>query len=194
MSKDGKRQIEVELRSRFSKKKHDELLRFLGENAKDLGEDDKDVYFFIQPDKLIKVTNNISKRTAKLTLKLNKIGKGSGFEEIEISISSADVAKAVKFLGILGYREVQRSFQKRHNYFYDGAELALKYSKTWGYHLELEMLVSSGKDIKRAEAKLLDIGEKLRIRIMTDAELATFTAKKDKEYRKHKKMILSYGI
>jgi len=39
-------QIEVELRSMFNESKYNELAEFFRTNAKDLGEDDKDVYFF----------------------------------------------------------------------------------------------------------------------------------------------------
>lgn len=70
------KQIEVEHRSRFSKEEHDRLLAFLYENGKDLGQDDKNVHFFTFPDKLLKVTDNISKNTAKITGKLNRIGGG----------------------------------------------------------------------------------------------------------------------
>ena len=78
--------IEVEFRSMFDKNKYNKLAKFLNANAEDLGKDDKDVYFFIFPDKLLKVVNNISQKTAKLVMKLTKIGHGNAFEEIEIPI------------------------------------------------------------------------------------------------------------
>jgi len=81
-----KLRIEVEFRSMFSEKKYNDIKIFLEKNAKDLSEDNKDVYFFILQDKLVKVVNNISKKNAKIVLKLNKIGKGSDFEETEILI------------------------------------------------------------------------------------------------------------
>ena len=142
-----KLQIEVEFRSMFGKKKYNDIRIFLEKNAKDLGEDNKDVYFFILQDKLVKVVNNISKKNAKIVLKLNKIGKGSDFEETEILIDQNDVEKSVGFFTSLGLNEMQRSFQKRHNYLYKEIEFALKYSDTWGYHLELEKMVYDKKDI-----------------------------------------------
>lgn len=175
--------IEVELRSIFDESKYKELEEFLTKNAKDLGEDDKDVYFFILPDKLIKAVDNISKNTAKIVLKLNKIGEGSGFEEIEIPIQRESVEKAVKLFMSLGLNEIQRSFQKRHNYQYKEAEIALKYSETWGYHLELELLVESKDKVSEAEKKLHSLAEELGVKVMTDQELRDFTQKKDAEYR-----------
>ncbi len=176
--------IEVELRSIFDKKRHEKLKSFFQKHATDLGEDDKDVYFFILPDKLFKVVNNISKKTAKLVLKLNKIGKGHDFEEIEISINPKEIDKAVKLFSGLGYTEIQHSFQKRHNYIYKDVELALKYSKVWGYHLELELLVDSKDKIRNAESKLRTIALELGVDVMTNEELAIFTKRKDEELRK----------
>ncbi len=90
-----KLQIEVEFRSMLDEKKYNNIRIFLKENAKDLGKDDKDVIFYLK-DKLIKVVNNVSKRNAKVVLKLNKIGRGSDFEEIEILIDQNDVEKICK--------------------------------------------------------------------------------------------------
>ena len=42
---DNKKRIEIEFRAMFSKERHDELKRFLDENAQHLGIDNKDVYF-----------------------------------------------------------------------------------------------------------------------------------------------------
>ena len=60
------KQIEIELRSVFDRKKYNELKEFLGKNAEDLGEDDKDVFFFLLPDKITKATHNVSKKRQKL--------------------------------------------------------------------------------------------------------------------------------
>lgn len=176
-------QIEVELRSLLDEKKYDELKKFFQNNAEDLGADDKDVFFFILPDKLVKVVNNISKKNAKIVLKLTKIGKGSGFEEVEIPIDREYVDKAVRFFTGLGFNEIQQSFQKRHNYLFKEVEFSLKYSDAWGYHLELEKMVRDQKEIVFAEKEMHQIAAELGINLMSDNELAEFTAKKDKEYR-----------
>src|SRR6266498_5123467 len=43
----------------------------------DLGVDDKHIYFYVLPDKLLKVTENISDRSAKIVVKGSRIGQGS---------------------------------------------------------------------------------------------------------------------
>lgn len=180
---ESQKQIEVELRAMFDEIKYRELRDLLNNSAKSLGADDKDVYFFILPDKLVKVVNNVSKGTAKIVLKLTKIGKGSGFEEVEIPIDPIFIEKSVNLFSNLGFNEIQQSFQKRHNYLYKDVEIALKYSDAWGYHMELEKIVSDKKDIEKAEQEIREMAAEFNVHIMTDDELADFTAKKDREYR-----------
>lgn len=180
-----KQQIEIEYRARLDEQKYNKLKNFLDSEAKDLGGDDKDVYFFICPDKLLKVVNNVSKKSAEIVLKLNKIGKGSDFEEIIIPIEQKRVDKAVKLFIELNITDnVMRSFQKRHNYAYRGAELALKYSDIWGHHLELEKVIENKNKKTEAEKLLQGIAQKLDIKIMTDKELKQFTRKAEKDYKK----------
>jgi adenylate cyclase class IV len=185
--------IEIEFRSRFDKKKYISLEKFFRDKAEDLGDDDKNVIFFILPDKLLKVVNNVSKKTAKLVLKLNKIGKGSDFKEIEIPINPLDFEKAKNLFTLLGYSEAQESFQKRHNYNYKGVEISLKHSKDWGYHAELEIMVSNPEEKHEAEERILKTAKELDIHIMSDKELSAFTQKRDAEHRSHKKYNLPHG-
>ncbi len=180
--------IEIEFRSIFNKEKYDKVEKFLKENAEDLGSDDKDVYFFIMPDKLSKVVDNVSKDSAKIVTKLNKIGKGDAFEEIEITINREDIENAVKMLKSLNLTDnIMHSFQKRHNYLYKGVELALKYSDVWGYHLEMEIVINNPKKEKETKEKLYAVAKELDVHIMTDEELAEFTYKAEKDYRKKQK-------
>lgn len=179
--------IEIEFRSRFSEKKYRGLERFLNKNAKNLGKDDKDVFFFIMPDKLLKVVNDISKKSAKIVIKLNKIGEGSHFEEIEIPISQKSVSGAVKIFKSLGItHNIMRSFQKRQNYIYKGVELALKHSNAWGYHLELEITVNNLKKKQKAENTIRNVAEELDVKLMTDRELSRFTKKAEADYNKNR--------
>jgi len=187
MNKKTDSQIEIEFRSMFGRKKYDKLKRSLDRNAQDLGEDDKDVWFFIMNDKLLKVVNNVSQKNAKLVLKLNKIGKSSDFEEIEIPISQAEVEKAVKmFTGLGVTNNIVHSFQKRHNYLYKGVRLALKYSEVWGYHLELEIVINDKSEKEKAEEQIQAVADELKVKLMTDEELAEFTRKAEEKYRKKK--------
>lgn len=179
--------IEIELRSRFDLKKYEELEKFLDAKAKDLGEDDKDVFFFLFPDKLLKAVNNVSKKNAKVVLKLNKIGRGSDFEEIEVPIGQEYFEKMVKIFIALKTGDHMHSFQKRHNYLYKEVELALKWSEPWGYHLELEIMVSEPNQKAEAKNKILAVAEELGVKIMTDDELKKFTKKAEADYKKIKK-------
>lgn len=181
-----KKNIEIEFRSRFDVKKYKELEKFLSINAKDLGKDDKDVYFFLFPDKLLKVVNNVSKKTAKIVLKLTKIGKGSDFEEIEVPINQNDFEKTSKIFTTLYLCDNMHSFQKRHNYLYRGVELALKWSGPWGYHLELEVVIHDKNKKRFAEKKIFSVAKELGVKIMSDKELREFTKRKEKEYKNNK--------
>jgi adenylate cyclase class IV len=151
-------------------------MEFFVSQAKDLGEDDKDVYFFLLPAKLLKTVNNISQKSAKIVLKLNKIGQGSDFEEIEIPIKQEDFDKATRVFSELKIADSMRSFQKRHNYLYKGVELALKWSEDWGYHLELEVVVNDLSEKENAENIIFSVAKELCVELMTDEELRNFTA------------------
>jgi adenylate cyclase class IV len=180
------KQIEVEFRALITKEKHDSLLSFLHKNGQDLGEDNKDVHFFLYPNKLLKVVNNISKNNAKLVLKLNKIGNGSDFQEIEIPFNPTDVDKAIQMFKVIGSEEIQNSYQERHNFMYKGVEFAVKYTKTWGFHVELEILIRDQNELKEAEEKIYSLADELELKIMSDKELQEFTQKIDNDYKKGK--------
>ncbi|MGI5826638.1 MAG: CYTH domain-containing protein [Patescibacteria group bacterium] len=185
MSNNNEKQIEIELRSVFDEKKYNKLKDFLDKNAQDLGEDDKDVYFFLLPDKITKATHNVSKKTAKIVIKLNRIGRGSSdFEEIEIPINPSDFEKAVKLFSALPFDQIQNSYQKRHNYLLDGVEIALKWTESWGYHMELEIVVDNVVKREDAECKIRKVAEKLGVQIMSEEELKDFTQKIDDNYKK----------
>lgn len=181
------KQIEIEFRARFSEEKYESLKKFLDGRAENLGEDDKDVFFFLFPDRLLKVVNNVSKGDAKVVLKLNKIGKGSDFEEIEVPIAQKDFEKTAKIFVDVLTCDSMHSFQKRHNYFYKGVELALKWSEIWGYHLELEVVVGDPQLKEEAEKKMFAVAEELGVIIMTDAELKEFTEKAEADYKDQQK-------
>ncbi|OGZ63892.1 MAG: hypothetical protein A3A98_01230 [Candidatus Staskawiczbacteria bacterium RIFCSPLOWO2_01_FULL_40_39] len=178
-----KKQIEIEHRARFSKEERDQLLSFLQENGKDIGEDDKNVYFFTLPDKLLKVTDNISKNTAKITGKMGRIGEGSGFEEIEFPIERTDVLKAVELFKKFGFTNVHDSFQSRHNFEYKDVEIALKYSEMWGYHAEFEIVIDDETKKGVADQKIMSVAKELGVRLMTEEELKVFIRQKEIEIK-----------
>lgn len=182
-----KKQIEIELRAMFDEEKFDSLKVFLDKNAEYLGQDNKDVYFYIFSDKLLKVTDNISKDTAKLTLKLNRIGQGINFEEIEFPIQRKDVEKAAKMFNSLGMTDnIIHSFQSRHNYLFKGVELALKYSSEWKHHLEFEIVVDEESQKEEAEKKIHEVAKELDVKIMLEDELKEFVKKVEAEKKKER--------
>lgn len=183
MTNKPKKNIEVEFRAKFSKSKYDKLLKFLSLHGKDLGADDKRVWFFVMPDKLLKVTHNISSKSGKITLKLTKIGKGSNFEEIEFPIGEESVRLAVRLFTELGYKYLLEPEILRHNFLFKGVEIAVKYSKTWGYHLELEVHIESLKQKSMAEEKIIKVAEELGVTIMSEEKLWEFTQNVEKTYK-----------
>lgn len=175
--------IELEYRALVTEEKHRELLEFFTKNGKDLGENNKHTFHFIFPDKLLNVIDLESKKEAKFALKLGKIGKGSHFEEIEISIDPKDFEKSVQFFKSLGFDEVIESFQMRHDYEYKGVEFAVKHSGEWGYHVELEILLPDRSGLQEAEQKIRSAAEELGLKLMSEEELAAFTGAIEAKHR-----------
>lgn len=170
--------FEIEKRGILTKRKYDELLSFLRTNGESLGADDKNVVYYIYDDKLLKVVDNISKRNAKISLKTNKIGKGSVFPETEVSFPREDFDKIKLILdSIAKPQKVMQGVQKRYNFLYKGCEFALKWSKYWNYHFEIEKVVEHQKQIDTANNDLEMVAKELGIKIMSDNELKAFTKK-----------------
>lgn len=173
-----KKNIEIEFRSIITKEDYNRVGRYLKINAVDLGVDDKDVYFFILKDKLFKVVNNVNKKTAKIVLKLTKIGHGTHFEEIEINIKQVDFEKATGMFKKLDFSDkIMRTYQKRHNFDLNGVEVALKWSEIWGYHIELEKIIHNIKSKALAEEKIKTVADELKIKLMSEKELRDFIKK-----------------
>ena len=179
-----KKNIEVELRSLIDERKFFDLKFFLAENGKDLGEDNKDTYFFLFSDKLFKITNNITKNNAKITLKLQKIGLGSDFEEIEVQFPCEDVEKVIRIFGILGFKDYQYSYQSRNNYLYKNIEFAIKYTVSWGFHCEMEIMVNSKDCVPEAIKQMTLVASELGLKIISDKELKELTGKIDAGWKR----------
>ena len=169
--------IEVELRSLLNEKQFTDLNDFLIKNGEDLGEDHKDSHFFIFPDKLLKVTDNITKNNAKITLKLQRIGLGSDFEEIDVNFSREDAKKVVRIFDILGFKNYLYSYQNRHNYLYKNVEFAVKYTASWGFHCEMEIMVTNKNEVSNAVKQITKVATELNLKVMHDDELKKFLAK-----------------
>jgi adenylate cyclase class IV len=174
--------IEVERRAIIDKSKYGELTDFLARKAKDLGEDDKDVVFFVFANKILKVVNNVSKQTAKIVYKSDKIGNNCALEEIEVTIPPSEFEDAVRLFSNLGHETKVPSFQKRHNYLYKEVEIALKYSDHWSYHLEMEVVTEKPEQKDEALMKIDDVAKELKIKLMSNEEIKVHTDKIEKEF------------
>ncbi|MEU9503905.1 hypothetical protein [Streptomyces sp. NPDC048196] len=172
--------IEIEMRARFGKEARDQLVDRLKRDGEDLGLDDKHIYFYVLQDQLLKVTDNTAAGTAKITLKGSRIGQGAAFAETEFAIAPADVDAAVKLFNALGYEgAMHEASNLRHNFRFDGVEIAVKWSEAWGYHAEFGVLLDDdAPDAARAEAaaRITDVANELGVTLMTEQELAEFTA------------------
>ncbi|MEA1909575.1 MAG: CYTH domain-containing protein [Patescibacteria group bacterium] len=174
-------QYEIEFRARFDKAAHDRVKKLLDDKAKDLGVDDRDSFIYVFPDKSLKVVHAISQNKAKVALKLNRLGQANEFEEIETSFDPKDFNKMATIFEKMGFTDVQRSFQKRHNYKFRDVEIALKHSDTWGYHAELEIMVPDRAQQEKAEAQIRKVAKELDIMLMTNDEITKFCDQADKK-------------
>ncbi|MFE9597101.1 hypothetical protein [Streptomyces hokutonensis] len=172
--------VEIEMRARFSQEAHDQLISRLEQDGEDLGRDDKHIYFYVLPDQLLKVTDNIATNTAKITLKTSKIGHGTAFPETDIPIAREDVVAAVRVFNALGFENtMHEAYNQRRNFRLGGVEIAVKWSEAWGHHVEFEVLLDedpSQAAVDAAHERIYSVARELGVRLMSEEELAEFTA------------------
>ncbi len=170
--------LEIEKRGFLTEDKHDQLIRFFLKNGVDLGQDDKEVVYYIYNDKLLKLVHNLSKKNVKISLKTNKIGEGSVFPETEIIFNEEDFLK-IKFIldTVANPDKKMEGIQKRRNFKYKNCEFAIKWSKEWGFHFEIEKMIDNEALASKAEKEIEKIATELDMKIMTEEELKNFTKK-----------------
>jgi adenylate cyclase class IV len=170
--------LEIEKRGFLTEEKYKWLHDFLDKNGKNLGEDDKDVVYYIYSDKLLKVVNNITKKTAKVSLKMNKIGEGSVFPETEVHFDQNDFDKLKYVFDVIASpQNVKAGEQKRSNYEYKGCEISVKWSPDWSFYFEIEKMVDGPDGVEQVEKEIHSIADELGIVILTEEELKEFNAK-----------------
>jgi len=170
--------FEIEFRAKFNLGKYRVVKKYLDHHAKKLGEDDKDCYYYIFSDKLLKLVNNVSKKTAKFSLKLNRLGNGASFPEIEFYFPQNQFETARRLVDNLNLPvKIMHGLQKRLNYSYRGCEVALKHSSDWGYHLEIEKMIKSKNDQKKSEERIRQVAAELNVKLMSEEELKKFIRK-----------------
>ncbi len=168
---------EIEFRGKLTKDKYEAVTSFLQDHAKNLGDDNKDVIYYILPDKLLKLVKNTSQNNAKVSLKMNRIGDGAAFEEIEFYLPIEEYDNSTLLFQKLGLdAKKMEGPQLRVNYIYKDCEIAMKYSDVWGYHFEIEKMVESEHDQAEAEKQIRLVAGELGLPIMTEEELKDFTS------------------
>lgn len=168
--------IEIEYRALLTEKQFLELRSFLNNKAELLENDNKDTLFYIWNDKVIKVVQNAESLATKMVLKPGRIGEQSHFEETELKLDPSMFDMAKKFCEQLVPEKVMRSFQFRTNYMYKNVEIALKYTETWGFHIELEIMVESVDQKDQVEQEIKSVANELKLHLLDDAELSKLTA------------------
>lgn len=172
---------EIEMRARFDEAKYNELKKFLDTNAENLGEDNKDCHYLIFPDKLLKLVLNTSKHTAKVSLKMNRIGQGAAFEEIEFYFPPEEFETALKLFQKLDLPvRIMSGPQRRVNYKYQDCEIALKWSDVWGYHMEIEQMIEDQSAQVSSEMHIRKVAEDLGVCLMSEDELKEFVCQVEK--------------
>jgi adenylate cyclase class IV len=177
--------IEIEKRGLLIKEKYDELLAFLNEHAKSLGEDDKDVVYYIYDDKLLKVVNNLSKGNAKVSLKMNKLGDGIATKEIDVLFDQKDFSSIKEIFDTTSQaKQIIEGNQKRKNFMYKECEIAVKWSKDYGYHFEIEKVTDDEKNIDVLEKEINSVIDELDLISMTNDEIKEFQRKIEESAKK----------
>ncbi len=171
----NKKTIEIEYRALLSEEEYLSLRSFLNDNSELLGNDNKDTYFYIWNDKVIKVVQNAGTLATKMVLKPGRIGEQSHFEETEIKLDPEMFEISKKFCEQLLPEKIMRSFQFRTNYIYRNVEIALKYTQVWGFHIELEIMVETVEEKESAEKVIRSVADDLKLEILDNAQLVKIT-------------------
>ncbi|OGM21571.1 hypothetical protein A2714_05045 [Candidatus Woesebacteria bacterium RIFCSPHIGHO2_01_FULL_38_9] len=162
--------IEIELRGLLTKTKYLQTSNLLRKVASKVWEDNKITYFFVLKGNILKVTKELSNRNARITLKVGDETENV-LEEIHIPIPTDKVEKAVRVFQLLGYSNVNRVVQKRTNFKYKNANISLKYTKDWGYHFEIETLISNSNEALAKKKELRKICSNMGLKPMNKEEI-----------------------
>src|SRR3989338_7866619 len=149
--------IEVEIRSFISPDQYKQLLDFFQQQGKFLSADEQVTYYFDSKEDL-RIQKN--KFYAKVWMKKGKIHDDSR-EEIEIKVPVADFEKMETLFLSLGYGISIKWFRKRHSFTWDGVDVAVDYTKGYGYILELEQMATEedkAKVLLFLKQKLAELG------------------------------------
>jgi len=135
--------------------------------------DNKTSYFFVLPGKNLSLA--LSNKKAVIKYKSGEVGVGNGFEEYEIPVLKENFSELVEFFKHLLATNPQFSEQFRINYKLSGnIEVALKYTETWGFHLEIEKVYFKNNKIEAAKEEINKLASSLKINLLTEEEIIDF--------------------
>lgn len=146
--------IEVEIRSFVSKEKYMELIGRLKKEGEFLGEDYQETYYFDAKEDLRIQRNNFF---SKIWMKRGKI-HDSQREEIEIKFDRSDFEKLERIFLALGFSVSVKWFRKRHAFKWQDIDVAIDFTKGYGYIIELEKMA----DEKEKEKTLALLKERMK--------------------------------
>jgi len=141
--------VEVEIRSFISKNKYEYMLEFFKEKGKFINEDEQVTYYFDCDEDLRIQKNNFF---SKIWLKKGKIHDDFR-KEIEIKFGKDHFDNLASLFSTLGYNIKVKWFRKRHTFEWQGIDVAVDYTRGYGYILELEKKV--GEEEKRKTLEYL---------------------------------------
>lgn len=169
---------EIEQRALLSREQYEKLYYFLSKET-DIETDNKDVYFFISNNWLLKISHEISKMNAKIWLKDSNISNAIITKEFEVTIDSKKIQEFLKLFEKLWYKYQQRSAQIRTNFNYKWTIVSLKHSKSRWYHCEVEINIDSLEKKWKAMRILNLVTRELKIKALSPWRIKSLCKKLD---------------
>jgi len=136
--------IECEIRSFITENQHKELVERFKKDAEFLGEDEQITYYFDCPQDLRIQKNS---KYSKIWLKKGEI-HDEHREEIEVRLGVEDFDKLEQLFLALGYKVEIKWFRKRNSFKWGDIDVALDYTKGYGYIIELEKMATEAEKEK----------------------------------------------
>lgn len=133
--------IEVEIRSFITREKYLELIERLKKEGEFLGEDFQETYYFDAKEDLRIQRNNFF---SKIWMKKGKIHNEQR-EEIEVKFARDDFEKLERIFLAVGFSVSVKWFRTRHSFKWQGIDVAVDFTKGYGYIIELEKIVSENE-------------------------------------------------
>lgn len=157
--------IEVEVRSFISEDQYNKLLGFMQKNAKLIKKDNQITYYFSGDNDLRIQKNDFF---SKIWLKKGKIHDPHR-KEIELKFSKEKFGQLEKLFLSLGYEIDIKWFRKRHLFGWNDIEVAVDFTKGYGYIIELEKM-SDEKDKEKVYEFLKNKLEELNVNLTPKEE------------------------